>query len=52
VSKQQVLDALQEGRKQPPAPAWEKLKKPELAALAERELAGTSWLPELLRTAA
>ena len=52
VSKPQILDALKEGRQQPNAPAWEKLKKGELAALAERELAGKGWLPELLRTAA
>ncbi len=52
VSKPQILDALKEGRNQPPAPAWEKLKKTELAALAERELAGSGWLPEVLRTAA
>jgi hypothetical protein len=32
------------------APAWEKLKKTELAALAERELSGKNWLPELLRS--
>jgi ParB family chromosome partitioning protein len=49
VSKPQILDALREGRNQPPAPAWEKLKKQELAALAERELAGSGWLPEVLR---
>ncbi len=51
VSKGQILDALKEGRNQPPAPAWEKLKKGELAALAERELSGKGWLPELLRPA-
>lgn len=51
VSKPQILDALKEGRQQPNAPAWEKLKKGELAALAERELAGKGWLPELLRSA-
>jgi len=32
------------------APAWEKLKKAELAALAEREVSGKDWLPELLRS--
>jgi len=32
-----------------PAPAWDKLKKSELAALAERETAGRNWLPEPLR---
>jgi ParB family chromosome partitioning protein len=52
VSKPQILDALKEGRNQPPAPAWEKLKKAELAALAERELAGKGWLPEVLRSVA
>ena len=52
VSKPQILSALKEGRNQPAAPAWEKLKKPELAALAERELAGKGWLPEILRPAA
>jgi len=52
VSKPQILDALKEARNQPPAPAWEKMKKGELAALAERELAGKGWLPELLRPAA
>jgi ParB family chromosome partitioning protein len=52
VGKAQILDALKEGRNQPPAPAWEKLKKPELAALAERELVGKGWLPEILRSAA
>ncbi|MCU1336679.1 MAG: parB-like partition protein [Bryobacterales bacterium] len=52
IAKPRILDALKEGRNQPNAPAWEKLKKPELAALAERELAGKGWLPEMLRTAA
>jgi ParB family transcriptional regulator, chromosome partitioning protein len=52
VNKPQILDALKEGRNQPPAPAWEKLKKMELAQLAERELAGKGWLPEVLRPAA
>ena len=52
VSKPQILDALKEGRSKPNAPAWEKLKKPELAALAERELAGKGWLPDALRLAA
>jgi ParB family chromosome partitioning protein len=49
VSKLQILEALQEARQQPPAPAWEKLKKAELAALAAREAAGTGWLPLPLR---
>jgi ParB family transcriptional regulator, chromosome partitioning protein len=49
VSKPQILDALTAARNQPPAPAWDKLKKAELAALAEREVAGTGWLPDILR---
>lgn len=49
ISKPQILEALQEARQQPPAPAWANLKKAELAALAEREIAGTGWLPALLR---
>lgn len=31
------------------APAWERAKKAELAAIAEREIAGTGWLPSPLR---
>jgi hypothetical protein len=34
------------------APAWDKAKKADLAAIAERETTGTGWLPELLRKAA
>ncbi len=49
ISKPQILAALREARGTPPAPAWEKLKKSELAAIAERETSGTGWLPALLR---
>jgi ParB family chromosome partitioning protein len=52
VGKPQILDAIREGNGQPPAPAWEKLKKADLAALAEKQLAGKAWLPALLRPAA
>jgi ParB family chromosome partitioning protein len=34
------------------APAWDGMKKSELAALAERKVAGTGWLPALLRASA
>jgi ParB family chromosome partitioning protein len=47
IAKDQILHALRDAKGTPPAPAWEKLKKADLAALAERETAG--WLPELLR---
>lgn len=49
VSRTLILEALVEARKKPMAPAWEKLKKAELSALAEREIAGTGWLPVVLR---
>jgi ParB family transcriptional regulator, chromosome partitioning protein len=49
ISKPQILEALLEARATAPAPAWEKLKKSELAALAAREIEGKNWLPEPLR---
>ena len=49
VSKPQILTALQEAKGVPPAPAWSGMKKAELAALAEREIAGKGWLPMPLR---
>jgi ParB family chromosome partitioning protein len=48
VSKDEIVAALYEV-KGATAPAWAKAKKSELAALAERELADTGWLPALLR---
>lgn len=35
----------------PHAPAWEKLPKAELAKEAERQIAGTGWMPLPLRSA-
>ena len=49
ISKPQILDAIREAKGTAPAPAWEKLKKAELATVAERETAGTGWLPLTLR---
>jgi len=51
VSKTSILDALK-GAKGDLAPAWTKAKKGDLALIAERQLAETGWLPELLRKAA
>jgi ParB family transcriptional regulator, chromosome partitioning protein len=51
VSKTQIIEALTEA-KGTAAPAWGKAKKGELAAIAERELNGSGWLPAMLRTAA
>jgi ParB family chromosome partitioning protein len=48
IGKPGILAALQEV-KGATAPAWAKMNKSELAALAERELADTGWLPALLR---
>lgn len=48
VNRAQVIDALREV-KGSVAPAWSGMKKAHLAELAEREVAGTGWLPELLR---
>ena len=49
IGKTAILADLEDARQAPPAPAWEKLKKGELAELAEREIARTEWLPALLR---
>ena len=49
ISKPQILEALREAKGTAPAPAWEKLKKSELAAIAAREIEGRNWLPEPLR---
>jgi len=51
VSKTGILEALKEA-KGDIAPAWNTAKKGDLAAIAERQLAGTGWLPALLRKAA
>ena len=52
VSKPQILDALKEGRNQPPAPAWEKLKKPNWPRLPSGSLPGKDGCRKLLRPAA
>jgi ParB family chromosome partitioning protein len=51
IGKPQILEAIQEAKGQPPAPAWEKLKKADLANEAERQIVGTGWLPKTLRAA-
>lgn len=50
VSKTAIIEAMREALGAT-APAWDGMKKAELAALAERKLAGTGWVPALLRVA-
>jgi ParB family chromosome partitioning protein len=45
VSRDAILGALAEAKGASPAPAWAKMKKAELAVLAERQVTGTGWLP-------
>jgi ParB family chromosome partitioning protein len=52
VSRTQIVSAIMEARGTPAKRSWGKLPKAALAALAERELAGTSWLPQPLKLSA
>jgi ParB family chromosome partitioning protein len=52
VGREQIVSAICEAKQTPRKRSWDKLKKSELAALAEREVAGTSWLPKLFTAAA
>ncbi|MCP8939915.1 hypothetical protein NK718_15415 [Alsobacter sp. SYSU M60028] len=49
VSSPQIVTTLCEAKGVPAAPAWSRMKKAELAVIAAREIAGTRWLPEVLR---
>jgi len=51
VSRTHILAAVQEATGNAPAPAWAKMKKSELAVLAERQITGTGWLPGPVRIA-
>ena len=48
ISKAAIIEALREVKGEVP-PAWNGMKRAELAFLAERETSGTSWLPEPFR---
>jgi len=50
VPKARILEAVREAKGEASAQLIDHLKKPEMAKEAERLLAGTSWLPEPLRT--
>ena len=49
VGRDSILTALAEAKGAPAKRSWQKLKKQELALLAEREIAGTGWLPKPIR---
>jgi ParB family chromosome partitioning protein len=49
VGRTQIVSAICEAKNASSKRSWDKLKKSELAALAERETAGTRWLPQPLR---
>jgi ParB family transcriptional regulator, chromosome partitioning protein len=50
VPKPGILEAVRDARGEASAQLIDHLKKPEMAKEAERLLADTGWLPELLRT--
>ena len=49
VGRPTIVNAIREATGKPSKRSWEKLKKTEFAVLAEREIAGTGWLPLALR---
>jgi len=49
VGRPSIVSAIKEATGKPSKRSWDKLRKSELAALAEREIAGTGWLPPPLR---
>jgi len=52
VTKARILEAVREAKGETAADRIAGLKKPEMVAVAEELLAGTGWLPEVLRTPA
>lgn len=49
IGRPEIIAAITEAKQVPTKRSWDKLKKAELAAFAEREVAGTGWLPQPLR---
>ncbi|HEY1759426.1 MAG TPA: ParB/RepB/Spo0J family partition protein [Bryobacteraceae bacterium] len=49
VGRDAIVAAISEAKGVPAKRSWQKLKKSELAKLAEREIANTGWLPKPLR---
>jgi ParB family chromosome partitioning protein len=50
VSKERILEAVREGVSPEAATNIATMKKQAMAEAAEQRLAGTGWLPQLLRT--
>lgn len=50
ITKEQIVEAVREGVSEQAAQGIDHLKKSEMAAAAEKLLAGTGWLPDVLRT--
>jgi ParB family chromosome partitioning protein len=51
VSRDAIIEAMTQAKGTPAAPSWAKMKKAELAAQAERQTAGTGWLPKAVSVA-
>jgi ParB family chromosome partitioning protein len=51
VGRTTVVSAITEAKGIPAKKSWDKMKKAGLAAFAEREIAGTNWLPQPLKAA-
>jgi ParB family chromosome partitioning protein len=52
VGRTAIVSAITEAKNIPAKKSWDKQKKAAFAAFAEREVAGTGWLPKLLKAAA
>lgn len=50
VTKAHIVEAVTEGVAEDAAPRIADMKKPDMAQAAEQLLAGTGWLPTILRT--
>jgi ParB family transcriptional regulator, chromosome partitioning protein len=50
ITKEQIVEAVRDGAGEDAAQRIAGMKKPEMAKAAEQLLAGTRWLPEVLRT--
>ena len=51
VGRNTVVSAITKAKGTPAKRSWDKMKKAALAAFAEREIAGTGWLPQPLKAA-